>query len=253
MALPDDDDDVLPRRRMAMDEVADSHASMGITPVTAPLSTNPAAPPAPASTGFGSGFGSTNASGSTGFGAPPSGGFGSGFGAAGASGASGFGGGFQATPTASQTNMANMAAAAASQPSGFGMMGSNGNAAAAAVMSQSAASQAQAQASVGLAQTTLDDKVIEEQIKKEEEHWVKAYWRPAMGWLYMVICLMDFIGFPLISMFLPVFFKHDGITANYVAWQSLTLSNGGLIHLAFGAILGVSAWTRGQEKLAKMN
>ena len=36
----------------------------------------------------------------------------------------------------------------------------------------------------------------------------------------------------------------------YIAWQSLTLSNGGLIHLAFGAILGVSAWTRGQEKIA---
>ena len=148
--------------------------------------------------------------------------------------------------------MANMAAAAASQPSGFGMMGNNGNAAAAAVMAQSSAAQAQAQASVGLAQTSIDEKVIDEQIKKEEEHWVKAYWRPAMGWLYMFICAMDFIGFPMISMFLPVFFKHDGIVANYVAWQSLTLSNGGLIHLAFGAILGVSAWTRGQEKIAKM-
>jgi hypothetical protein len=28
------------------------------------------------------------------------------------------------------------------------------------------------------------------------------------------------------------------------------LSNGGLIHLAFGAILGVSAFTRGQEKMS---
>ena len=55
---------------------------------------------------------------------------------------------------------------------------------------------AQAQASVGLAQTNLDEKVIDEQIGKEEEHWVKAYWRPAMGWLYMLICFMDFIGFP---------------------------------------------------------
>ena len=222
MALPDDDD-VPPRRRMAMDEVADSHAAMGITPIAAPLSTNPAAPQAP------SGFGSVPASPTT-----------------------GFGGGFGAAPTQTQTNMANMAAAAASQPSGFGMMGNNGNAAAAAVMAQSSAAQAQAQASVGLAQTSIDEKVIDEQIKKEEEHWVKAYWRPAMGWLYMFICAMDFIGFPMISMFLPVFFKHDGIVANYVAWQSLTLSNGGLIHLAFGAILGVSAWTRGQEKIAKM-
>ena len=68
----------------------------------------------------------------------------------------------------------------------------------------------------------------------------------------MMICFMDFIGFPLISMFLPILFRKDGINAGYVAWQSLTLSNGGLIHLAFGAILGVAAFSRGQEKLASM-
>jgi hypothetical protein len=111
---------------------------------------------------------------------------------------------------------------------------------------------AQAQASVGLAQTAIDDKVVDEQIKKEDEHWVKAYWRPAMGWLYMIICFMDFVGFPLITMFLPVVFKGIGIQIQYTAWQSLTLSNGGLIHLAFGAILGVTSFMRGQEKLAKI-
>ena len=97
--------------------------------------------------------------------------------------------------------------------------------------------------------------IAKDENKKEEkasEHWMKAYWRPAMGWLYMLICFMDFVGFPLISMFLPVVFKGFGVQYQYVAWQSLSLSNGGLIHLAFGAILGVSAWTRGQEKLAKV-
>ena len=84
------------------------------------------------------------------------------------------------------------------------------------------------------------------------EDFMTSKWRPAMGWLYMLICFMDFIGFPAISMFLPVVMKGFGIPMNYTAWQSLSLSNGGLIHLAFGAILGVSAWTRGQEKLAKV-
>jgi hypothetical protein len=111
---------------------------------------------------------------------------------------------------------------------------------------------AQAQSSVGLAQTSIDSEVVEHQIEKEDEHWVKAYWRPAMGWLYMAICFMDFVGFPLITMFLPVFFKGLGIQIQYTAWQSLTLSNGGLIHLAFGAILGVTSFMRGQEKLAKI-
>ena len=85
---------------------------------------------------------------------------------------------------------------------------------------------------------------------KPDEHWMKAFWRPAMGWLYMIICFMDFVGFPLLTIFLPIIFKPFGLTMPYTAWQSITLANGGLMHLAFGAILGVSAFTRGQEKVA---
>ena len=32
-------------------------------------------------------------------------------------------------------------------------------------------------------------------------------------------------------------------------WQPLTVQGGGLFHVAFGAILGIAAWTRGQEKV----
>jgi hypothetical protein len=84
----------------------------------------------------------------------------------------------------------------------------------------------------------------------EPEHWMKSFWRPAMGWLYMLICFMDFVAFPLISMFLPIIERGFGLQMGYTAWQSLTLSNGGLIHLAFGGILGVSAFGRTQEKKA---
>jgi len=94
---------------------------------------------------------------------------------------------------------------------------------------------------------------VSEAAMKESEHWVKAYWRPAMGWLYMLICLCDFVVFPAVAMFLPVFFKGLGVTLAYSAWQSLTLSNGGLIHMAFGAILGVAAYGRTQEKVAAKN
>ena len=75
---------------------------------------------------------------------------------------------------------------------------------------------------------------------------MKSYWRPAMGWLYMLICFVDFVAFPVISMFMPAFIKGF----QYVPWKSITLDNGGLIHLAFGAILGITSWTRGQEKVA---
>lgn len=107
--------------------------------------------------------------------------------------------------------------------------------------------QVQAQAQVGMAEVSLDNKVVDQQIQKEDEHWVKAYWRPAMGWLYMLMCFCDFIVFPMIEMFLPVITKMP-----YTAWTSLTLSNGGLIHLSFGAILGITSYTRGQEKIAKL-
>lgn len=85
--------------------------------------------------------------------------------------------------------------------------------------------------------------------EKQNDNWVKSMWRPAMGWLYMIICFMDFVGFPLIHIFMPVIGNVFGVPMGYVPWKSLTLENGGLVHMAFGAILGVAAWTRGQEKL----
>lgn len=115
------------------------------------------------------------------------------------------------------------------------------------VQMQMQTAQVQAQAQVGLAEVSIDKEIAEQQIKKEDEHWMKAYWRPAMGWLYMLMCFCDFIAFPIVSMFVPIVTKMP-----YVAWQSLTLSNGGLIHLSFGAILGITSYTRGQEKVAKI-
>lgn len=96
--------------------------------------------------------------------------------------------------------------------------------------------------------------LIEQELNnnKSSEHWMKAYWRPAMGWLYMVICAFDFIIGPVLSLTMPAVLAGIGVTTiTYTPWESLTLSNGGLIHLAFGAILGVAAWTRGQEKINK--
>ena len=95
----------------------------------------------------------------------------------------------------------------------------------------------------------IEKLIAEHNLKKQDESWVRTYWRPAMGWLYMVICAFDFIIFPLITMFLPVIAKAFGFNVTYSTWVSLTLSNGGLIHMAFGAILGVAAWSRGQEKM----
>ena len=116
-----------------------------------------------------------------------------------------------------------------------------------------ATSNAQSAVAVGLAQSEIDSKIVDDAITKQQEHWVKSYWRPAMGWLYMAMCAFDFIIFPMITLFLPIIEHGFGITMPYSEWKSLTLSNGGLIHVSFGAILGVAAWTRGQEKMIGRN
>ena len=106
---------------------------------------------------------------------------------------------------------------------------------------------------VALAHIELQKKMLDQELSIQNESWIKDYWRPMAAWLYMLICFMDFVGFPLLSMFLPEIMHHAGITASYVAWDPLTLKGGGMLHLAFGAILGVSAWQRGNEKVALIN
>lgn len=80
-------------------------------------------------------------------------------------------------------------------------------------------------------------------VANENQHWMKAFWRPAMGWCWLIICLFDFVLAPIMMAMIPFFIKG----ASYTPWVSLTGSNGGMIHLAFGAVLGVTSWTKGQQ------
>ena len=84
-----------------------------------------------------------------------------------------------------------------------------------------------------------------ENCNSKEEHWLKTYWRPAMGWSYFVICLFDFLIAPIMN---AVYFALFNIT-KFQQWEPLTLKGAGLYHIAMGAIIGVTAWSRGQEKI----
>ena len=79
-----------------------------------------------------------------------------------------------------------------------------------------------------------------------EESWIKQYWRPAIAWQYFTVCLFDFIVFPSCDFALGYYLKSDN------NWDPITLKDGGFYHLAMAAIIGVSAWTRGQEKITKI-
>jgi hypothetical protein len=80
--------------------------------------------------------------------------------------------------------------------------------------------------------------------------WVSSRWRPMMGWMYMVVCIFDFIIFPILWTLVQVYAPQGSVTAE---WSPLTLKGGGLFHMAMGAVLGVAAWSRGQEKITAMN
>lgn len=80
--------------------------------------------------------------------------------------------------------------------------------------------------------------------------WMSAKWRPAMGWMYMAVCIFDFIIFPILWTLIQAYDAQGVVTTE---WDPLTLKGGGLFHVAMGAVLGVAAWSRGQEKITAMN
>lgn len=82
-----------------------------------------------------------------------------------------------------------------------------------------------------------------------DESWMNSKWRPAMGWTYMAICILDFALFPIAWSILQAFY--NGQVTNQ--WEPITLKGAGLFHMAMGAILGIAAWSRGQEKIAGVN
>ena len=91
------------------------------------------------------------------------------------------------------------------------------------------------------------DKLSDSEKKKED--WMNSKWRPMCGWLYMGVCLFDFVIFPVLWSSLQAF-MHGSVNSQ---WQPLTLQGAGLFHLSFGAIIGIAAFGRTQEKLAGAN
>jgi hypothetical protein len=81
--------------------------------------------------------------------------------------------------------------------------------------------------------------------EKDGTAWMQTLWRPMMGWMYMIICMLDMAVFPVLWSLLQAT-MHMPITQ----WNPLTLQGAGLFHIAMGAVLGISAFGRTQEKLA---
>lgn len=81
---------------------------------------------------------------------------------------------------------------------------------------------------------------------EDKDSWLQRTWRPMMGWTYMITCIFDFMIGPIYYNLLQYYNPGQHIDM----WQAITLQGGGLYHLAMGAILGISAYGRTQEKIS---
>jgi len=85
--------------------------------------------------------------------------------------------------------------------------------------------------------------------EKKKEDWMNSKWRPMMGWMYMAVCMTDFVLFPVLWSLVQA--VHGGSVQTQ--WSPITLQGAGLFHMAMGAILGIAAFGRTQEKLQGAN
>ena len=81
---------------------------------------------------------------------------------------------------------------------------------------------------------------------KSKHEFFKSSWRPALAWSYLVINLFDFAVAPILYNILQYLNPGQHIDA----YTSVTLQGGGLFHLSMGAVLGIAAHGRTQEKLS---
>ena len=97
--------------------------------------------------------------------------------------------------------------------------------------------------------TTANEYAALSDSDKKKEDWMNNKWRPMMGWMYMAICLFDFMLAPILWSLL------QGLDNGQInsQWQPLTLQGAGLFHIAMGAVLGIAAYGRTQEKLNGAN
>ena len=102
--------------------------------------------------------------------------------------------------------------------------------------------------------------------QEHSEAWYSKSWRPTAAFVYLAICLIDFALIPMYMashpsplsevvkaslLFPDPLLAFKTIQASQV-WTPLTFAYNGMFHAVFGAVLGVSVWSRGQEKIAKV-
>jgi hypothetical protein len=82
-------------------------------------------------------------------------------------------------------------------------------------------------------------------VENDNKEWINKKWRPAMAYMYMSVCISDFILFPILWSVLQLI-SNGSVTT---PWQPISLQGAGLFHIAMGAVIGITAYGRTQEKI----
>ena len=83
-------------------------------------------------------------------------------------------------------------------------------------------------------------------MNNQKESNFNTKWRPAMGWLYLAVCAFDFVILPVLWNLAQATYLKNIV---FTQWMPLTLQGAGFFHICMGAVLGISAYGRTQEKI----
>lgn len=81
----------------------------------------------------------------------------------------------------------------------------------------------------------------------DNKSFLFTFWKPLLGYSYIVIILFDFIIAPIL---MPELYHILGYPPSI--WIPLTTSYGGVLHLSVAGILGATAWTHGMADVEAM-
>ena len=80
-----------------------------------------------------------------------------------------------------------------------------------------------------------------------EEKYSMMKWKYMMGWMYLAVCIFDFIVAP-IGWSIIQFWEVEAVNDAFRQWAPITLQGAGFFHMAMGAVLGISAFKGNDDK-----
>lgn len=91
------------------------------------------------------------------------------------------------------------------------------------------------------------------QVETKSEHWMQWSWRPFNGYLFGITLFLNYVVPSIANIILAFFHITDTVPDGMMFSEVVRVVPVGVIPefvlIAWGAVLGVTSWTRGKEKL----